>query len=90
MVTNFALENILNQTYLEPIILKIKAIIGKKAIKSAKRTCRKNVLFASKILLSGKGKKIKKFKSCSWCCIKDWQQFDILLLVRKWIPGTVS
>ncbi len=71
--------------YLELFILRINIIIEEKSFKASKKTYRKNVLWSRKILLQAKGKKIKKFKSCSWCCIKDWQQFDILLVVRKWI-----
>eukprot|EP01084_Bolivina_argentea_P257888 434572_1 len=47
-------------------------------------------IYANKILVEKKLKSEKKIKSCSWCCLKDWQQFGILLFVRKWITAFLT
>ncbi len=59
MDIKFALENIFNgeNKYLESVLFRINVIIGWKAIKSSKKTYRKNVLWLRKILGRGKVKK---------------------------------
>ncbi len=52
------------------------------ANKLLKKTYRKNVSHPTKIL-AAKGKKIKKFKSCSKCIIKGWYKFGMLFFVTR-------
>ncbi len=81
----FALENIFigKCVYLELFIIGMNIIIAKKAIKSFKKTCRKNDFYRPKILEPAKGKKIQKFKSCNKCNKKDWNQFEVLFFFRS-------
>ncbi len=85
MDIKFALENIFNRKYecLEQFIFRINDIIGMEAIKSSKKTYRKNELCRTKILERDKDKKIKDLKSCSKCSIKGCYKFGILFFVRS-------
>ncbi len=85
MDIKFALENIFHgkYEYLYPFIFRINVSIALKAIKSSKKTYRKNEFCQPKILEPGEGKKIKNFKGCSKCSIKGWCKFEILFFVRS-------
>ncbi len=85
ILIKFALENIDNEKNecLIPFILRINIIIAQKVIKASKNSCRKNELFETKILERAKGKKIKKFKSCSKYGINGWYKFGMLFFARS-------
>ncbi len=57
-------------------------LLIKKAYVASKKTYRKNCLWARKILVRAKGKKIQKMKSCSKCSIKRWYKFGVLFLLQ--------
>ncbi len=81
LTSKYTLKNIFveENTYLNLFIFIINGIIHFQAYKPSKKRYRKNGLLQRKILGRGKGKNIKKFKSCNKCSMKDWYWFEMLV-----------